>query len=518
MSRSEKSIKNLSTAIIGQGVGVVISFVTRIFFLKLLGSEYLGLNGLFVNILSVLSLAELGVGEAITYSLYKPLAKKDITKCQMLMQLYKKVYTIIGLVIIILGLMITPFLSFLIKEMPNVSGINIIFILFVLNTAISYFFSYKRNLIIADQKRYIATIYRYVFYAVLNIIQIVYLAINKDYIGYLIIQIIMTILENVLVSIKADKMYPYLKERKKVSLDKETKAEIIKNTKAMMMHKVGGIVVSSTDNILISKFIGIIEVGIYSNYYLIINALNIVYAQLYSSIVASIGNLCIEGNKEEEYLVFKRIDFLGFWIYSFSSICLASLLNPFIEIWVGSQYLFPFYVVLMITINFYIYGMRKVNLTFKEATGLFYKDRWKAIIEVVVNLIISIILVKKLGVFGVFLGTFISSVTVCVWVEPYILFKYIFNKSLKEYFIYYFKYMLVTVLIGTIIFILNLFVSFKNLVINFLVKSIISVIGSNLLLLLLFYKSDKFQYFYAIFKKYLRKIKEDIKKKNLYEI
>ena len=505
MSRSEKSIKNLIVALVGQSIGLVISFVARIIFIKILGSEYLGLNGLFVNILSVLSLAELGIGEAITYSLYKPLAQNDIKKCQMLMQFYKKTYTIIGITILCLGIAITPFLNYFIKELPNISDIYFIFILFVTNTAVSYFFSYKRNLIIADQKRYIATAYRYIFYAMLNIIQIVYLIIEKNYIGYLLIQISMTIIENLLISVKADKMYPYLKKNKKIPLDRETKGEIVKNTKAMMMHKIGGIIVSSTDNIIISKFVGIIEVGIYSNYYLITNALNIIYGQLYSSILASVGNLCIENNIEEQYLVYKRIDFLGFWIYSFSSICLICLLNPFIDIWIGSQYLFPFYVVLIITVNFYIYGMRKVNITFREATGMFYKDRWKAIIEAIINLIVSVILVKKLGVFGVLLGTFISSITVCVWVEPYILFKYVFKKKLIEYFKEYFKYTLITVIIGIVTFDLCLLVKFENVFMSFLFKCIISIIVSNLLLVLIFYRDDKFKFFFKTIKQILSK-------------
>ncbi len=508
MSRSEKSIKNFLAAIIGQGIGLIISFFSRIFFLKVLGSEYLGLNGLFVNILSVLSLAELGIGEAITYSLYKPLAKKDTLKCQELMQFYKKTYIIIGVTIFILGLGITPFLAYFINEMPNIKEINIIFILFVMNTSVSYFFSYKRNLFIADQKRYVATIYRYIFYALLNILQIIYLIITKNYIGYLVIQILMTLIENILISLKANKMYPYLKSKNKISLDGISKKEIIKNTKAMMMHKIGGIIVSSTDNIIISKFVGIVEVGIYSNYYLVINALNIIYGQLYSSVVASVGNLYINSNKDEQYLVYKRIDFLGFWIYSFSSICLICLLNPFIEIWIGSQYLFQFYVVLMLAINFYVYGMRKVNLTFTEATGMFYRTRWKAIIEAIINLIVSIMLVKKLGVFGVFLGTFISSVTVCVWVEPYVLFKYVFKKSLKEYFKEYFKNTLITIIIGVFTFQLCTIIKFGNIYITFLIKVIVSVIVSNLLLVLVFYKNNKFKYFCEIFRKTLLKIKE----------
>ena len=199
-TRTSSTIKNLFWAFIGQGIGLIISFISRIFFLKILGSEYLGLNGLFTNILTVLSLAELGIGTAIIYSLYRPLAVKDELKIKQLMFFYKKTYIIIGIIILILGIAITPFLKYLINDIPNIDYIWLIYILFVIYTSVSYFYSYKRNLIIADQNRYIATIYRYLFYILLNITQIIYLVITKDYFGFLVLQIIFTILENIFVS------------------------------------------------------------------------------------------------------------------------------------------------------------------------------------------------------------------------------------------------------------------------------------------------------------------------------
>lgn len=404
MSRSIKSAKNLIYALTGQFFGLVISFVARIFFIKILGEVYLGVNGLFSNILTVLSLAELGIGEAITYSLYGPLAKKDEKKCVMFMQLYKKIYNIIGVVIFILGLMIAPFLNFFVAESTEIENLKFIFLLYVINTSASYFFSYKKNLIIADQNRYIVSFYRYIFFFLVNLFQIIFLYITKDFIIYLCIQIIMTLLENIVVSKKADNMYPFLKNKEKVKMDKETKDIIKNNTKAMLMHKVGGVVVCSTDNIIISKFVSLVSVGIYSNYYMITNALNIIFSQIYSSITASIGNLCIMDDSNRKLEVFNKINFLGFWVYSVSSICLLCLLNPFIELWLGDKYLFPMNIVLMIVVNFYTIGMRKAVLTYREAAGLFYKDRWKSIFEAVLNLILSIIMALKWRCFWCFVS------------------------------------------------------------------------------------------------------------------
>ena len=506
MSRSEKSVKNIIYALVGQSIGLIVSFVARIFFVKILGSEYLGLNGLFSNILVVLSLAELGVGEAITFSLYKPLAKKNLKKCIALMQLYKKVYTIIGIIIFLLGISLTPILSFLIKDIPKIDNIALIYILFVINTSISYFFSYKRNLIIADQNRYIATFYRYLFYILLNILQIVFLILTKNYIIFLLLLIMNTLLENIFVSRKANKLYPYLLDKEQINLDNSTKKEIIKNTKAMMMHKVGGIVVTSTDNILISKFVGLSAVGLYSNYYMILNALNIIFLQIYSSIIASVGNLFALSTKEKQFEIFKKIDFLGFWIYSFSSTCLLCLLNPFITIWLGEKYLFNMSIVLILVINFYITGMRKSSMTFREASGLFYRDRWKAIIEAIINLVASIILVIKLGIFGVFLGTFISSITVCVWVEPYVLFKYGFNKKLSTYFKTYFYYLLIFILIATTTYFACLLIK-GNVYMVFLIKLFICLIVPNGIMLLVFRNDTNFKYYCVFIKNTIKKIR-----------
>lgn len=506
MSRTKSTILNFSWAIVGQILGLIISFISRIFFIKTLGSEYLGLNGLFTNILTVLSLAELGVGNAITFSLYKPLSETDEYKCKMLMQLYKKIYTIIGIFILLVGMSLTPVLHLFIKDMPQIANISLIYILFVINTAISYFYSYKRNLIIADQNRYIATIYRYSFYFVLNICQIFYLVLFRDYIGFLILQIISTFMENICVSRKANKMYPYLKEKEKIPLEPTVKNDIIKNTKAMMMHKIGGVVVTSTDNIILSKFVGLIEVGLYSNYSLVLSALNTVFGQIYNSLTASIGNLCASSKKDKQYDIFKKINFLTYWIFSFSSVCLICLFSKFIKLWIGSEFILNFPIVIVLVVNFYVSGLRKSVLTFRDATGLFYVDRWKCILESFINLVASITLAVKYGMLGVFLGTFISSVTTCVWMEPYVLYKYGFDKKISEYFIDYLKKIIIT--ISMVIVTYYLCGLYKgNIYITFIINCIICGIVPNLILFIIYRKTEEFKYFYdKIFSKILKKL------------
>lgn len=503
MQRTKSTINNLIWAFLGQGIGLIISFIARIIFIKILGAEYLGLNGLFTNILTVLTLAELGVGSAIIYSLYKPLAEKDNEKLKMLMNLYKKVYRIIGIIILIIGMLITPFLNVFIKDMPNIANISLIYILFVINTSVSYFYSFKRNLIIADQNRYIATIYRYACYIVMNIIQIAYILTFKEYFGFLIIQIVFTIIENILVSIKADKMYPYLKEKEIPKLDKETKNEIIKNTKAMMMHKVGGIVVNSTDNILISIFVGLTEVGKYSNYILIITALNTIISQIYNSLTAGVGNLYVEKDKNKMYEVFKKVNFLTFTVTFFSSIFLMILFNDAIQIMSNKEYLFTIPIVFVIVLNFYIATMRKSVLSFREATGLFYKDRYKAILEAGINLLASIILAKQFGIIGILIGTTISSITTCVWIEPYILYKYCFGRKLRQYFFEYFKYIILTLTAGGLCFYICSFISL-NIVLEIILKVCITLLITFTIFVIFFRKSEEYIYFINLLKSIIK--------------
>ena len=485
MSRVNNSIKNIKFALIGQIAGIAISFISRKVFVTILSSEYLGLNGLFSNILSVLSLAELGIGSAIIYSMYKPLAEKDNAKICALMAIYKKAYTYIGIFIAVTGISLTPFLNFFIKDIPDIPNIDTIYILFVANAAISYFYTYKRSLIIADQKRYITTVYRYGFYFILNIVQIIFLIITKNFLVYLGLQVLCTLLDNIFVSKKADELYPFLKENKNYKLDKKEKKNILRNVTGTVCNKIGGVVVSGTDNLLISKLVGIIEVGLYSNYYLISNALNTVYSLIFQSITASVGNLAATETNNRSEEIFNILNFFGFWIYGFSAICLVNLFNPFISIWLGDQYLFNIVIVIIISINFFITGMRRSVLIFHDAYGLYWYGKYKPLFEAVINLIASIILGIHFGVVGIFIGTTISTIATCFWVEPYILYKHGFKKSVVGYFIRYIIYLTVTLIAGVITFLLCNTVYYSG-IIGLLIRIIICAIAPNLIFILIF--------------------------------
>ncbi len=505
-SRTDNSIRNLIFAMAGQGLGILISLVSRLVFVKTLSSEYLGLSGLFTNILTILSLTELGFVTAMSYQLYKPISENDNEKIKSLIQFYKKVYISIAIIITILGLIALPFYKLLMNEVPNIPNLDLIYLLFVLNTSASYLFSHKRLLIIGDQQRYIATVYRYSFFFMLNVVQIVILLLTKNYILFLAVQIMMTLAENILLNRKADKMYPFLKDKNVEKINKKDYKEIILNVKAMFYHKFGGVVLNSTDNIVISKVLGLIQVGLYSNYILILTALKNIVTQIFSSVIASIGNLQVDGNKNKMTDIFKKTFFADYMIHIISSICLICLFNPFISLWLGKKYLLNTISVYTIAINYYLFGMRRTCMSFREATGNYDKDKYSPVIEAVINIFTSILLAKYLGIAGVVLGTIISCLLTNFWWEPYVITKKSLTINLKDYFAMYFKYTIIGILIASVIIFINNFIPCNNWL--WLILKFMSVITLSIAIFIIVYRKDKNYIFYKdiIRKKIFKKL------------
>lgn len=506
MSRTSNSLKNVFIGVGGQIFSILIGLVTRIFFVRLLAQEYLGLNGLFSSILTTLSFVELGIGPAIVYSLYKPLAEKDNEQIQALMDLFRKAYVTIGIVVGVVGAVLTPFLPYLIKDMPeNIPYIEIIYLLFVVNTSVSYFFSYKRSLIIADQKQYITTAYHYAFYFVMNVLQIVFLYITRNYFAYLLLMILFTLLENIAISQKANRMYPVIKEKCIVALSPAYRKEIITNVKAIILHKAGTIVHLVSDNIIMGKFFGLISVGIYSNYLLVLTPLNAIGAQVFS-FTASLGNLKVTSNDDRAVGVFRVMEFIDFWVYAFFSVCLFILFNPFIEIAFGEKYLFPMVTVTLIVLNFFIDGRRKAILSLKEGYGIFYQDRYKPIAEAVAKIILSVLLAIKFGVNGVFVGTLLSRI-ICIVVEPYVVYKYGLGwKYLSDYIRRYFLYFVTCVFLVVITASVASFCGDSGFL-AFGGRLVICLLLPNLLICLFFRKTKEFAWIVSTFRSVLNKQK-----------
>lgn len=488
--RTEKSIKNISYALVGQVSALIISFILRMVFVNSLGKEYLGVDSLFISIVSMLSLAELGVGSAINYSLYKPIADNDVEKIKSLMFFYKKIYSAIGVIIFVIGIIITPLV--INSNGHSIENIGLFFIIFVLNSSLSYFYSYKKTLVVADQHRHITIVYRYFFYFVMVLIQCLFLLIYKSYLAYLVTMLIFTFLENYSMSKKADKLYPYLKDKTAEYLTKGDKREILKNTYAMSFHKIGGVVVNSTDNIVITKFLGLSVVGIYSNFLLITNSLNMIFGQIFSSVIASVGNLGVAENSERVEKTFETIFFYCFLVVSFSTVMLITLLNPFVKLWVGESFAISEVTIVFIGLNFFIVQIRRAVLTFRDALGLYWFDRYKPLIESLLNILLSIYFVKLYGLSGVLIGTIISMILTSVWIEPYVLYKHAFNKNPFGYLLKLIFYTSITVLLGFISLLLKkviLGIGISNYYLEFLILGFSSMALFLALFLIIFFRN-----------------------------
>lgn len=434
-SRTHYSLINSSVSSIIYFLRLILGFIVRTFFIKYLGAKYLGLNGLFTNILSFLSLAELGFGATMVYELYEPLAKNDKKKICAYMLLYKRVYSIIGVVIGILGICLIPFLPFIIKNENQIPNVNLFYVLFLSNSVISYFFTYKRSILIADQKNYRVLINDFAFYFLSSILQICVLVFFQNFTFYLLIQILTTLLSNISISKIADSEYPIIKKKTNYIIPKKDVSKLKKNVVGNISGQIGGVVVLGSDNILISMFVNLASVGIYSNYTLLTNSVKTLMQQATNSITASIGNLVIDQDINKHYTIFKQYLFLNTSLNYFCVTILFALINPFIIIWVGKDYLLSENTVLLLMIYLGLLIYQNAVRNFCSAYGLFWEQKMVPIYEAITNLTFSLIFLIyfHLGIDGVLLGTICSTLTVDVWYEPYILFKKGMHKSLKEY-------------------------------------------------------------------------------------
>lgn len=495
-------MRNTLFGVSGQLISQLLAFVYRTVFIYYLNSNFLGVQGLFSNILSLLSIAELGIGNALTFSMYKPLAQKDIRKVQALMGYYEKTYHFIAGVVAIVGLSLTPFLDFFIKDVPKeITHLQLIYFLYVFDSVASYCLVYKQSIIKADQKTYICTLYTNMFTIIRYFIQMLLLILFKDggektFIYILAVQVLFTFATNLFLSAKATKLYPYIKEKKKERLKVAERKEINSKIRAMMMHKIGSVVVNATDNLLISKFVGLLEVGLYSNYRLLINMVTGLVQQFSQAIVPSIGNLVSLKSVKKSKEIYDRLDLLNYFIYGFCSVCFFTLINPFIEIWVGKEYLFSTRLVAVIVLNFYLNGMRQNVLAFRNALGLFWNDRYKPIIESIINLIASIILAKIYGILGIFLGTLISTLTTSAWVEPYILYKHYFKDKIIKYWIRYIIQFLIIIIQCTVLYFIGEFI-FRASLFSFILLTIICMFFSVIVFFVVYFHTQEFKYLFT---------------------
>ena len=492
MSRTNNTIKNVRAGIVVQTINRLMVFIVRTIFIKTLNTQYVGVNGLFTNVLTILSFAELGIGAAIIYSMYKPVAEHDHKKIKSLMKLYQKSYNIIGITVFVVGLLVIPFMGIIIKDAPDIKeNLNFIYVLFLLNTSVSYFFTYKKSIIFAHQKQRVIDKIDSVFYLMKSIIEILILCITRNFIAYLVTDILATIGENIAIAIKADKMYPYLKDSDVEPLSKKESKGIFDNVKSLVVYKFGGVVMNGTDNILISSMINVETVGLCSNYTMIIVAIKNIVTYALNGATASVGNLNAVGEPEQKEKVFYQITFINYIVYSFCAIAFMALLNPFIKIWLGDKYLLGLSVSVALAVSFWFEGLRNPGYTYRTTLGLFQKGRITPYVGAITNIVLSIVFCKLWGVVGIFIATSVAQLVSYSWIDPYLIHKYEFKTPVSKYFKKFIMYVIVFAVSTSSTLVISNFIHI-NRWLDLILNAIVVCIVPNVINIIVFRKTDEF--------------------------
>lgn len=492
-NRTELAARNVFWSYGAMLITTILKFLCRSAFIYTIGTTYLGINGLYTSILNVLSLTELGIGSAMSFSLYKPVAENDVEKIKSLMQYYKRAYRIIAGIITVLGLSLVPFLKFLIKGADGVDHLILYYLLFLFNTVVTYFVSYKYSLNNAAQKNYLVTNLETATNVIMTGLQVVALFWLKSFFAYLIIQSVCLLISKILISVYLDKKYPYLKEKDIVPLDKKSKKTLYADVGSLMVHKVGDVAVNQTDNIIVSSMINISTTGLISNYMLVTSTVDSLLGVMFNNITGSLGNLCATADKNARYKVYKVYDFLSFWFYGFAAIAYVSLIQAFITLMWGVQYTLDFSVVLLIIINTYMVGQRIPLNNIKMAAGVFSPDKFISLFQAAINLVVSIVGVKLFGLIGVYIGTIVSGI-IPSFIRPLKIYGLLFDKNVGEYYLRYALHLSEILLVGFLTWTITNLVMINLNIWTFALSVIITAILPNLVLLLLNCKTEEIKY------------------------
>lgn len=482
--RTRKAFLNTVVGLLSALITTFLSFFLNRIFLSSLGLDYLGLNGIFSNALGMLSLTELGIGMAISYELYVPLAQNDTKKIAALMNFYKKTYYIIAGITFFVGIIVGVFICITAKT-SEISIIErfIYFLFFLCNNCCTYLLAYKRTLLEADQKSYVISTITSCASIVATATKIIVLYFLSSYIAYILISIVQTISINIIASAYIDKNYIYIKKSKE-RLDKNAYKKIILEVKSRIAIKLCNVLVSSTDNIIIGSIISVASAGLFQNYSLIVSQLNLFISQINNAITPSLGNYTAIESKKNLGKVIEEIEFLNHCIGTFCFTCFCILISTFIKLWLG-DYLLPFIVPFLMMCDLYITQIRDVHWKVNNMTDGFKTNKrvYFHIMRAMLNLLISLIGAKILGICGVVLGTVVSSLV--IWGAEVI---YTYTRVLKIGLRGYIKrqicYSLQVCTICYFVYIVNSMLEINNMLLTFLVHGVITSVMTMVLLII----------------------------------
>lgn len=492
-TRTVYTIINIIFGFLNRILNIVFPFLIRSVMIYTLGTEYLGLNTLFTSILQMLNLAELGISSAIVYSMYKPIAENNTEEVCGLLRLYRKIYRIIGCVILIIGMVIIPFLPKLIYgTYPEGINIVLLYLIYLINTVMSYFFfAYKTAIWNASQQ--ISMIHNVNSFIIIlqSITQIIILKLFKNYVAFLSVMPVFTLLNNIIISIETKRKFPqYVCSG---NVPKMMINSIKQRVTGLFITKICITTRNSLDSIFISAFLGLNMVAKYGNYYYIMGAIFSIMGIITTSMTSSIGNSLVKKSPEKNYLDMRKFTFAFAWITGFCTIALLCLYQSFIKVWLGKEMLFPYYMVVLFTIYFYSLCLGSIRSAYHDAAGLWWEARYRAIAETIVNVVLNFLLTKLIGIAGTILSTILSILIVNYGYGTSIVFKYYFKtSSIKTYFLEQFKYTIVTIVVAIITMILCGIFKSENLILDLMIKGIVCVCIPNILFYFVYRKNNFF--------------------------
>ena len=470
----KRSILNISISITTKVIVLVFAIVLKSLLIRFCGNDTNGLYSLFTSILGFLAIADLGVGTAISFSMYKPIVEGNTKKVAALYNLYKKVYFIVGICVAVGGLIVMPFLPTLAKDYSSSYNIYLTYSIMLIAVVLTYAYSSKVSLINAYKNNYVTTLINSIATITRRIIQLFVLIFTHSFEIYLLAKIVGVSVEWLLVELYSRKHYKELITTKE-KVDQETKHEVVKNTKAMFMHKIGAVVVSTIDGIIISACLGVAILGKYSNYLIIITSMVTVLNLFFTPITSVIGHLCATGNVKEERKYFRFMYFLNFTVGIVFFLGYYAIINNLVSIFFGGDLVMDYSIPFVLTLNYFIQYMRQTVLLYRDATGVFYQDRFKPIFEGILNLSLSLLFVQWFGVVGVIVATIITNVFICHIVEPYILYKHGFKQPKDKVKYYILNYFLILVFVVALICLQNIMIHSSSGIVELFANGFIAV-------------------------------------------
>lgn len=501
--RTKNSLRNTAFGLILKIINMFGAFAARTMLIHILGVEYVGLDGLFVSVLTMLNMAELGFSSAVVFKLYEPIAAGDTDTVCALMNYYKKIYRYIGIFVAIAGVVMVPFLRFFVKGgAPDNVNIYLLYAIYLSNTVLSYWlFAYKTALLNAHQRNDLASKVNSIAFLLKYLIQFIVLLSTRNYYCYAIIIPLTTLLTNLGSALIANKYYPQYVCRGE--LKNEDREEIKEKVTALVYNKVGVAIINGSDNIVISSFLGLTLLGIYDSYYYIFNMLHSFFDVFHNAITAGIGNSIVTESVDNNYKLFDRLNFMNMWLVGWCSICMCCLYQPFITLWVGQEKALTNWFSLLMAVYFYFWMVRFITLIFKNAQGLWRQDRFRSISEGVFNLCLNLIMVQFIGIYGITLSTIIAMLVISVPWETGVLFKHYFNRSPKEYYFTLIGKTVVTACVGAATYLICSLFS-GGLIMTLLFRAIVCIMVPNVVFVALYHKSEHFSYMLKMIGRFIK--------------